>query len=70
MHPAQYLATIGAAQHIGLGKSTLEKLRLTGGGPTFCKMGKAVRYKISDLDSWMDSRRVSNTSEADARQSR
>ncbi|MCH8198676.1 MAG: NYN domain-containing protein, partial [Chloroflexi bacterium] len=39
-------------------KSTLEKLRCTGGGPRFIRRGKAVYYAIDDLDrphlKWVD----------------
>ncbi|TPN58641.1 helix-turn-helix domain-containing protein [Mesorhizobium sp. B1-1-9] len=58
------LRTDGAALHVGLSVSTLEKLRLTGDGPEYIKLGRAVVYKSSDLDAWMESNRRKSTSVA------
>ena len=53
-----------AAQYLALKESTLEKMRLTGGGPVFIRLGsRAVGYDVADLDAWIDSRRVDSTSE-------
>ena len=40
----QMLRTEGAAHYVGLTVSTLEKLRLTGGGPEYIKLGRTVVY--------------------------
>ena len=60
------LNTAAAARVVGLGASTLEKLRLLGGGPTFIRLGsRRVGYRRDDLDMWLDTRpRMSSTSEA------
>ena len=56
--------TPGAAEYIGLKGSTLEKLRLSGDGPAFIRLGlRAVGYDVADLDRWLESRRVASTSE-------
>ena len=55
--------TRGAASYVKLSAVTLERLRLTGEGPAFCKLGKAVRYRKSDLDAWLSSRLVRSTSD-------
>lgn len=57
------LDTLSAARHTGLSKSTLEKLRVFGGGPKYLKLGKAVRYRIEDLDAWLAARVISSTSQ-------
>jgi hypothetical protein len=58
------LNTEQASLYIGLAKSTLEKLRVSGGGPVFEKYSrKAVRYRIADLDAWRATRRMASTSE-------
>jgi hypothetical protein len=57
------LDTEGAAQHLCLSISYLEKLRVRGGGPDFAKLGGAVRYRLCDLDAWAAQRLVSSTSE-------
>ena len=54
-----------AAAILGLAVATLEKLRIYGGGPTFHKLNRAVRYDRDDLLSWAAERRVASTSEAD-----
>jgi predicted DNA-binding transcriptional regulator AlpA len=61
--PQEVLRTSGAAAKTGLSVSTLNKLRCSGGGPAFLKLGRAVRYKPADLKDWLDSRRVMSTSE-------
>jgi hypothetical protein len=52
-----------AAEYCRRGQSTLEKYRLTGEGPVFIKAGRAVRYRKSDLDTWLNSHRRRSTSE-------
>ena len=50
------LTTKEAAAYLRLATPTLERFRLTGGGPAFCKMGdKAVRYRKEDLEDWLTS---------------
>jgi predicted DNA-binding transcriptional regulator AlpA len=58
------LRTDGAAEYLGLAASTLNKLRLTGGGPEYIKLGKVVVYDPTDLDAWLSSKRRSSTSVA------
>ena len=60
---AKYTNTRGAADHLACSTSYLEKRRLTGGGPRFIKIGKAVRYKLADLDAFADARSHISTSE-------
>ena len=61
--PLNTLNTEGAAAYLGLAESTLEKARVTGTGPDFVKLGRAVRYRVADLDGWLASRVVSSTSQ-------
>jgi excisionase family DNA binding protein len=58
-----YMTPREAANYLRTSASTLAKRRLSGGGPKFCRIGKAIRYLKSDLDQWMASSRVSSTSE-------
>ena len=55
------LRTDGAARYVGLSKSSMEKLRLTGGGPKYIKLGRAVVYDPSDLEAWIDAHRQLST---------
>jgi len=57
------LRTTEAAEYVGLAPVTLERMRLTGEGPSFAKLGRAVRYRLQDLDNWVASRLVRSTSE-------
>jgi excisionase family DNA binding protein len=58
------MTTKDAAAYVGLSEGTLEKLRLTGEGPTYLKLGRAVRYVAADLDAWLVARRVNSTSQS------
>ena len=60
------LDTGQAAQYLGLAKSTVEKMRVYGGGPRFLKLNRSVRYRAEDLDEWIRSNIVNNTSERSA----
>jgi predicted DNA-binding transcriptional regulator AlpA len=61
------VTTAEAALVLGLSESTLAKLRLNGNGPTYCKLGRRVVYRLSDLEKWLESRTTRDTSDADAR---
>jgi len=61
------ITTRTAARFVGLSESTLAKLRLSGNGPTYCKLGRRVVYRPEDLDAWLQSRATSDTSDAEAR---
>lgn len=56
-----------AAALVGLSVPTLNKLRVYGGGPNFLKLGRAVRYRRSDLNSWLTARVRRSTSEQTGR---
>lgn len=60
-----HLKVTEAAEHLRLSKSTLDKLRCHGGGPTYFKLGRTIVYAVSDLDSWMASRRRESTAAND-----
>lgn len=60
------LRTADAAAYCASSKSTFEKYRLTGEGPTYIKLGRVVVYDRNDLDSWLSSHRRMSTSEEGA----
>jgi predicted DNA-binding transcriptional regulator AlpA len=64
MTSAVTVDTEGASRHIGLSVSTLEKLRVYGDGPPFVKLGRAVRYRVADLENYLAARVVTSTSQA------
>ncbi len=60
------LKTEDAANFLGLAVSTLEKMRVYGGGPKFVKLGRSVRYRDSDLDDYLSHNAVYSTQQAKA----
>jgi hypothetical protein len=59
-----FLLTLEAALYVGLTPVTLDKLRLTGGGPPFYRVGsKRVVYDRADLEAWVRSNKFDSTSE-------
>ena len=63
MYLDRLLSTPVAADYLGLSPSFLNKLRCTGGGPCFVKLGRRVRYQKTDLDCWLETCRRRSTSE-------
>ena len=59
----RYLSSPQAAEYSNLSESMLAKLRLSGAGPRYSKIGKRVLYEVSDLDAWIADRKHSSTSE-------
>jgi predicted DNA-binding transcriptional regulator AlpA len=47
-----------AAQYLGLSESYLKRARLNACGPVYVKVGRAVRYLIDDLDTWLQRQRT------------
>jgi hypothetical protein len=43
-----------AAAYLRCSESHLNKLRVTGGGPQFAKIGTSVRYRCIDLDRYVE----------------
>ena len=64
--PNQFIDDVQAAQLLHVSLSFLRKLRLTGGGCKFHKLGRAVRYRLGDLLEWADARATSSTSQPGA----
>ena len=52
-----------AASYLRLSIRTLERLRWSGLGPKYVKVGRSVRYQQSLLDEWIARRVVKSTSE-------
>ena len=57
------LRTRAAAAYTGFAKSTLEKLRVHGGGCPYMRVGRVVVYDPDDLDAWLASHRRTSTSD-------
>jgi hypothetical protein len=57
------LNVIQAATYTSLSKSSLDKLRVYGGGPLYIKVGAGVVYDRVDLDTWLIGKKMANTSQ-------
>jgi predicted DNA-binding transcriptional regulator AlpA len=61
--PGRKLKVQEAARFLGLSVSTLNKLRLSGNGPPYMKLGRRVLYDLRDLEAWAAERKRNHTSE-------
>ena len=52
--PSKFLRTHEAGAFLNLSPRTMEKLRTTGGGPLYRKLGGRVVYALADLQAWAD----------------
>ena len=52
-----------AAGILNVKPTTLERWRMTGGGPPYLKLGKVVRYRRSDLEAFAAASTRKSTSE-------
>ncbi|MFJ6261572.1 helix-turn-helix domain-containing protein [Rhodococcus erythropolis] len=50
-----------AAEHLSISAAALRNWRMKGHGPSYMKLGSAVRYDTEALDDWMDSQVVHPT---------
>lgn len=51
-HTSNALTTQEAADLLSLSKRTLETWRITGNGPRYYKLGRAVRYSVIELETF------------------
>ena len=59
----RYLTSKEAAAFLRLSPRTLEKHRVTGGGPRFRKFCGRVFYAVQDLEAWAEARTFEMTCE-------
>ncbi|HHA2904285.1 TPA: helix-turn-helix transcriptional regulator [Stenotrophomonas maltophilia] len=50
-----------AAKYLGVGISTLDKMRMEGRGPRYLKIGGRVFYRLADLDSYIEAAVIETT---------
>jgi hypothetical protein len=63
VEPVSRLSIEEAATYTRLSASTLNKLRVYGGGPRYLKLGQRVVYVVDDLDAWLAGKRRRTTSD-------
>lgn len=49
------------AEFLNISVKTLRAMRLRGDGPPFYKLGGSVRYRLSDIEQWIEERRRTST---------
>lgn len=64
--PPALLTTSEAAAYLNIQPATMEQHRWNGRGPSFVKIGRSVRYRQADLDTFLAERVFSSTTEAQA----
>lgn len=52
-----------AAERLSVSASYLNKLRVTGGGPPFIKIGARVAYDPADLSDWLLAQKRTSTAD-------
>lgn len=60
----QLLRQKEAADHLDVSPRTLERWRVVGGGPRYVKCGRVIRYRMFDLEAWIELQSRSHTHEA------
>jgi excisionase family DNA binding protein len=66
MNTDAYLTTKQAAKLSGLSESYLNKLRCTGGGSPFLKVGRKCIYRGEQFKAWLAEHQCCSTSEYSA----
>ena len=56
---AQILDPPAAAAYLQVPLRTLDKWRYLRRGPTYCRVGRHIRYRLADLDAWLETQAVS-----------
>ncbi|WP_417793258.1 helix-turn-helix transcriptional regulator [Terasakiella pusilla] len=62
----QFLTEKEFAERFGLAEATVRSWRVLGKGPKFLKIGRIVRYRLSDVLNWEETLVCSSTSQAEA----
>lgn len=53
----RYLTSDEAAEHCRVSSSTMERMRSTGKGPRYARIGGRVIYDAADLIDWIDAQK-------------
>jgi predicted DNA-binding transcriptional regulator AlpA len=63
LFPDRLLTRAEVEVNFGLSRRFLEVSAVRGDGPPMVKIGRSVRYRVDDLRSWIEARRINSTSE-------
>ena len=59
--PPQTTSTLpepAAARYVGMSRAYLRQRRQRECGPAYIRIGRAIRYRLTDLDAWLERHRV------------
>lgn len=56
--PFSTLTERAAADYVGLSVRTLQKRRFERQDPPYLKIGRSVRYRLEDLDTFLEAHRI------------
>ncbi len=54
MAPEALLSSREVSERYRLPEGSLRNLRVKGTGPVFIKIGRAIRYRIRDIEAWLE----------------
>lgn len=60
---SKLLDTTEVADMLGNKKNTIEGWRITGVGPRYIKIRRLVRYRLSDVEEWLEAQTRNSTSQ-------
>ena len=50
----EFVDEVRLAARLGVSRSTLQSWRYSGRGPRWIKLGRLIRYRITDVDAFLD----------------
>lgn len=65
--PDRWIDEREAAKLTGMSSAWFQRARWAGDGIPFSKVGRSVRYKLSDVLAFMEARRIESTSDQSAK---
>jgi excisionase family DNA binding protein len=60
--PEALMSPEQVAEYLGVSLQTVYKWRHLGTGPAGFRLGRHARYRLADVDSWLEGRRDASTS--------
>jgi excisionase family DNA binding protein len=58
---SEYITDREVARRLGLAVATLRGWRSAGEGPPFYRFGRAVRYRLDEVEAWVTGQKINGT---------
>jgi predicted DNA-binding transcriptional regulator AlpA len=52
--PMEFVDEVRLAARLGVSRSTLQSWRYSGRGPRWIKLGRLIRYRVTDVNAFLD----------------